>query len=246
MNGVFLSGAAASIIVHATLLALVDREPALRELVAPPPIEMIVVEPPPPPPPPPLPPPVVEPAKPAVHEAPRPRARPVAVARVPVAAPPPPVAVAEAPPSTSATTETPVFGVAMQSSSAPGGLAVPAGNTQDRGAPVASSPGPVKPLAVATAAAEVTRMPVPLGRCSGKYTEAARAAGLEGVVTLDLVVDAAGRAQDVTVISGLSHGLTEAAVAALTSCRFMPGERDGQAVPVRIRGFKIRFLLDAG
>jgi hypothetical protein len=45
------------------------------------------------------------------------------------------------------------------------------------------------------------------------------------------------------VVSGLEHGLTEAAVAAIKECRFTPGEKDGLPVPVRVRGFKIRFLM---
>ncbi len=57
-------------------------------------------------------------------------------------------------------------------------------------------------------------------------------------------VDEHGRARDITVVEGLSHGLTEAAIAALQACTFTPGEKDGQPVPVRIRGFKIRFLME--
>jgi hypothetical protein len=49
--------------------------------------------------------------------------------------------------------------------------------------------------------------------------------------------------RDVHVVSGLGHGLTEAAIAAVRECRFSPGEKDGTAVPVRVRGFKIRFLM---
>jgi hypothetical protein len=60
---------------------------------------------------------------------------------------------------------------------------------------------------------------------------------------LDLIVDEHGRARDIAVVDGLPHGLTEAAIAALAACRFSPGERDGQPVAVRIRGFKIRFVL---
>ena len=37
--------------------------------------------------------------------------------------------------------------------------------------------------------------------------------------------------------------LTAAAVAALRRCRFKPGEQGGAPVAVRLRGFKIRFLL---
>jgi len=89
-------------------------------------------------------------------------------------------------------------------------------------------------------------MPLPQGRCAGKYTEAARAAAIEGTVVLDLVVDETGRAREIVLVEGLTHGLTEAAIAALRGCRFTPGERSGTPVPVRVRGFKIRFLLQDG
>jgi TonB family protein len=136
----------------------------------------------------------------------------------------------------------PVFGVTMESTSQGGkGPAVPVGNTTTpqptQGAPTN------KPAAAPVAALEVTKMPLPQGRCSGKYTEDARAAGLEGVVVLDCVVDETGRARDIKVVSGLDHGLTEAAITALKECRFSPGEKGGEKVPVRVRGFKIRFVM---
>jgi TonB family protein len=86
-------------------------------------------------------------------------------------------------------------------------------------------------------------MPLPLGRCAGKYTEEAKAAAVEGVVVLDIVVGEDGRARDIKVTSGLPHGLTEAALDAVRACKFSPGEKNGAAVPVRIREFKIRFVL---
>lgn len=142
-------------------------------------------------------------------------------------------------------TAKPVFGATMESSSQ-GGVPAKQGNTQTP-QPAGSATGPVKPLAGGggvAAAAEVTKMPLPQGRCAGAYTEAARTAAIEGVVVLDLVVDETGRTRDLVVVDGLSHGLTEAATAALRGCRFSPGERDGKPVAVRIRGFKIRFVLE--
>jgi TonB family protein len=123
------------------------------------------------------------------------------------------------------------------------GPALPIGNTglptkHDQGAPAA------QPLPAPVQAYEVTTMPLPQGRCSGRYTEEARKAGVEGTVVLDLVVGQDGRVREVRVVSGLDHGLTEAAIAAAKECRFSPGEKDGTPVPVRVRGFKIRFLLD--
>jgi hypothetical protein len=41
----------------------------------------------------------------------------------------------------------------------------------------------------------------------------------------------------------LPHGLTEAAVNALKQCRFTPGQKNGNPVAVRVRGFKIWFLM---
>jgi protein TonB len=202
-------------------------------------IAVRVVEPPPPPPipePEPEPEPVQQPA-PVVHEAPRPKPSRVArTAEKPVETP------VTSPSVQTETSTTPVYGFSMSSSSSSTGPAVPAGNTT-RPAPTDGATSAAKPLAAPAAAIEVTKMPMPLGRCSGKYTEAAKQAGIEGVVVLDLVVDERGRAREVVVKEALSHGLTEAAVAALQACTFTPGERNGQPVAVRVRSFKIRFLL---
>lgn len=139
-------------------------------------------------------------------------------------------------------TGTPVFGVTMESTSQGGtGPAVQVGNTTTPQS--GPAPAEVKPQGAPVAAVEVTKMPLPQGRCSGKYTDAAREAGLEGVVVLDLVVDEKGRARDIKVVSGLEHGLTEAAITALKECQFSPGEKAGAPVAVRVRGFKIRFVM---
>ena len=56
--------------------------------------------------------------------------------------------------------------------------------------------------------------------------------------------DPDGRVSQLHLVSGLGHGLNEAAIAALKACRFSPGEKNGGPVPVRIRGFKIRFFAN--
>ena len=234
--------AIASIAGHFAFARGLDYLPERRELPATTIMQVRVVEPPPPAPEPePEPkapePPKPEPPKQVVHERPRPHAPEVKRDATPVDTPP-----VDTPPTTSDTTTTPVFGVTMQSTSQGGsGPAMPVGNTTRPAA--AGSAAPVKPLAEPVAAVEVTRMPMPLGRCSGKYTDEARAAAVEGVVVLDLIVDERGRAREIKVVEGLPHGLTKAAIDALTACSFTPGERNGQPVPVRVRGFKIRFLL---
>jgi TonB family protein len=198
-------------------------------------VEPPILEPPPEPvkPPEPVP---QEPPKPKLHERPRPQAAQVKHDVTPVDTPP-----VDRPPTTTDTTTTPVFGVTMESTSQGGsGPAMPVGNTTH--AAPAGTGAAVKPLAQPVAAIEVTKMPLPHGRCAGKYTEEALAAGIEGVVVLDVTVDEHGRARDITVVQGLSHGLTDAAIAALSACTFTPGEKAGVPVPVRVRGYKVRFL----
>jgi protein TonB len=141
----------------------------------------------------------------------------------------------------------PVFGVTIESTSQAGsGPAMAVGHTSggvrpgtgdDDGHGGSKGPTPVVP------AYEVTTMPMPQGRCEGKYTPEALGAAIEGTVILDVIVDETGRVREVRVVSGLGDGLTEAAVSAIKGCRFSPGEKDGKPVPVRIPGYKIRFLL---
>jgi protein TonB len=142
----------------------------------------------------------------------------------------------------------PVFGITMESTSQAGsGPAMAVGHTGGTAAvgddDDDSHGGRKGGLATPVPAYEVTTMPLPQGRCEGKYTPEAIRAAIEGTVILDVIVSETGHVRDVRVVSGLGHGLTEAAVAAVKSCRFSPGEKDGRAVPVRIPGYKIRFLL---
>lgn len=240
--------AVASLAVHFALgrvLETLPPRPAAPERRI---VTVRVVEPPPPAPepepikPPEPPPPAPPPPLKVVHERPRPHENaPVRRDATPVDTPP-----VDHPPTTTDTTTTPVFGVTMGSTSqASSGPAMPVGNTT-RAAPTAPAAAAPRPLAEPVAAVEVTRMPLPLGVCPGKYTDEARTAAVEGVVVLDVTIDEHGRARDFTVVAGLPHGLTRAAIEAVTACRFSPGERDGQPVPVRVRGYKVRFLLQDG
>jgi protein TonB len=207
-----------------------------------------LIEPPatPPPPPDPVPDKPVE-AAPVVHDAPRPRPRPPrapAIAAAPREPPP-------QDPTAVATPEPPAFGISMESTSAQGrGPALPVGSPGGgppaRGSGSGSGSGtPGTGPRAAIADFEATVLPVPQGSCFGTYTDEARAAGIEGTVVLDLVVGDDGRAKDIQVVAGLPQGLTQAAVSALRRCRFSPGERAGLAVPVKIRGFKIHFVLES-
>jgi protein TonB len=256
--------AAMSIGAHALVVQLVELLPeedasaadqrVVVSIVEPPKPPPVVEDPPPEPPKPDEPKPLPEPPKPIPTKTPPPKP--------PTDVPPPPKDIPppkdSPPPDPNAkptdTGDSPVFGVSMESTSQGGaGPAVQVGNTLSRGTqggvkkPDDKAPPPGTGSGTAPVAAyEVTKMPLPRGSCAGKYTDEAKAAGTEGVVVLDLVVDAKGRATEVTVVSGLEHGLTEAAVAALKACTFTPGEKNGVAVPVKVRGFKIRFVMDQG
>ena len=229
--------ALASLLFHFGLAEGLDRLPPHREFVAPKKVTIKVKEPPPEPPKeeekppePPKPPPKV------VHEAPR-VAHPVE-APVQHDTPPPVVAL-----PTDNNSDTPVFGTTMESTSTVGtGPGVPIGNTPRPEAGNGSA-APVKPLAPTVQAFEATKLPLPQGRCYGKYNDEALAAGIEGQVVLDIVVGEDGRVRDVVLVHGLGHGLDEAAIAAIRACRFSPGEKNGQAVAVHIKGFKITFVL---
>jgi TonB family protein len=70
-----------------------------------------------------------------------------------------------------------------------------------------------------------------------EYTAEGRSLKLEGDVVLDLVFLANGTVQVNRVISGLGHGLDEAATKAAQHIKFKPAQREGQPVdfPARVR-----------
>jgi len=74
------------------------------------------------------------------------------------------------------------------------------------------------------------------------YTAAARDAGIEANLLLELVVDSRGRVQSVKALSHLGYGLDEVALEAARSSRFAPARRAGNAVAVRMRWW-VQFKL---
>ncbi len=143
-----------------------------------------------------------------------------------------------------------VFQGGDMSSSSTGGTGPPGSTGTGTGAGAGPATGPVTPGHGGgghgdgpIAEYEATRMPLPQGRCFGKYTPEATAAGTEGTVVLDLVVGEDGHTKEIVATSKLPNGLTQSAIAALRECQFSPGEKDGKPVAVKIHGFKIRFVL---
>ena len=79
--------------------------------------------------------------------------------------------------------------------------------------------------------------PTILDKPKPEYTAEGRSLKIEGDVVLDVVFLANGSIQVNQVISGLGHGLDEAAVRAAQQIKFKPAKREGQAVdfPARVR-----------
>ena len=75
-----------------------------------------------------------------------------------------------------------------------------------------------------------------------EYSEEARKAKYQGTVVLWLVVDAAGRPQQIRVQRPLGMGLDEKAIEAVKQWKFEPAKKDGQAVPVMIN-VEVNFRL---
>src|SRR5262249_19848260 len=88
------------------------------------------------------------------------------------------------------------------------------------------------------ASAESATTPVDiLDKPKPVYTAEGRSLRLEGDVVLELVFLANGTVQISRVVSGLGHGLDEAAVSAAKQIKFKPAKREGQPgdFPARVR-----------
>jgi protein TonB len=83
--------------------------------------------------------------------------------------------------------------------------------------------------------AEVSQLPHFKTQVKADYPEAAKHSGVEGVVMLQVDVDAQGAVMNVMVVQGLGFGCDEAAVNAMKQSTFTPGYAGSEAVPVRIK-----------
>ncbi|EYF02615.1 energy transducer TonB [Chondromyces apiculatus] len=168
--------------------------------------------------------------------APQPK-RAAKVVAEPKAEAPPPEAKAASP--SAALDALPDFGLTLSGGVGPGGMAVPGG----------SGPGPVAaaaaPQAAATAAptARKTLAPRPVDECADAlvkpkprrvpqpaYTASAREANVQGRVRVEVTVGAEGQVTAARILSGLGHGLDEAALEAARRGSFEPATRCGKAV----------------
>ncbi len=74
------------------------------------------------------------------------------------------------------------------------------------------------------------------------YPPDAEAAGRQGTVLMELVVDADGKVVDAKVVASAGANFDEAALAAARQFRFEPGRADGKPVPVRVT-YRYQFVL---
>ena len=117
-------------------------------------------------------------------------------------------------------------------SAAPKKSTVVAGGFTDAAAAMAEAP---KKKVAAGGPADTT--PDILDKPRPEYTAEGRKLRVEGDVVIDLVFLANGSIQINQIVSGLGHGLDEAAVRAAQQIKFKPAKRDNQSVdfPARVR-----------
>src|SRR5690242_18703844 len=106
--------------------------------------------------------------------------------------------------------------------------ALDVGAATDGGAPADAGASSAEP--------DLSSAPQALEPITPKYTPDAMKAGVAGDVILVIALDDLGAVKDVAVESGLPFGLTESAMDAARSARFLPArDRKGQPMAVRVR-----------
>lgn len=170
-----------------------------------------------------------------------------AAAPKPAEAPPPPD---DASPPTAPISDLPDFGLSLTGGVDGTGIALPIGESTRGGPrppqPTRAAPKALQPVAAARSALdacdEPAAKPKPRSVPQPAGTEAARAAGVEGRVRVQLTVDESGRVVDVKLLQGLGYGLDEAALAAARQAEFEPAVRCGK--PARATfNISMRFTL---
>jgi len=189
-----------------------------------------------------------------------PKAKPKPKVEEPPPPPPPPPPVEAAPQKTAqkskaappkaapapAAQAAPTFGIAMTGGTGAGGIAVPAGDSLggDKTAQkrVAAAKTLTEPKPKPGACPEPASKPKPIQMPRPDYTEAARAASIEGKVRVELTVDASGAVSGAKVLDALGHGLDEAALRAVRAASFEPAQQCGKPVSATFV-VSIRFTL---
>ena len=87
--------------------------------------------------------------------------------------------------------------------------------------------------------------PRPIKVTRPEYPAEALEKGIEGVVVVQITIDAEGKVVDPTVAESV-EGLDEAALACVREWRFEPAKKDGEAVPATARAPIAFKLKDSG
>jgi outer membrane biosynthesis protein TonB len=74
------------------------------------------------------------------------------------------------------------------------------------------------------------------------YSEGARKFQMSGIITVDAVLNAKGRPENVRIVGGLPGGLNELTIATMKDWRCDPALKDGKPVPTRVQ-FQVNFRL---
>jgi protein TonB len=174
------------------------------------------------------------------------REKRAAAPKAPAEAPPPPT---DAPPPAAAANDLPDFGLSLSGGVDGTGVALPVGNgTRQPAAGPTKTAAPKRLAAVAAPAnaldpcEEPPAKPKPKSVPQPAGTEAARAAGIEGKVRVQLTVDETGHVVSVLLLQGLGYGLDEAALAAARQAEFEPAVRCGKATRATFN-ISMRFTL---
>jgi protein TonB len=167
------------------------------------------------------------------------------------AAEPPPEAAPPPPDAPAPLADLPDFGLSLSGGVDGTGLAMPAGGSAKggpRGTAQPTTKAAPKKLAAATDTSALDpcqdppAKPKPRSVPQPAYTDAARAAAVEGKVRVQLTVDETGRVVSVKVLQGLGHGLDEAALAAAKQAQFEPAVRCGKPTSATFN-ISMRFSL---
>jgi periplasmic protein TonB len=144
---------------------------------------------------------------------------------------------------TSVADNLPDFGLSLSGGVNGTGMALPVGaglHPQPVQKLVPKSLAPARP--VLSECEEAPVKPRALSMPQPAYTEAARAADVQGKVRVQISVDETGRVTDVKLLQGLGYGLDELALAAARQARFEPGTRCGKPVSATFN-VAMRFTL---
>ena len=90
----------------------------------------------------------------------------------------------------------------------------------------------------------VDEVPRPVQRAAAPYPPRARAKGIEGFVSVSMLIDQSGGVKDLQILEAQPPGVfDDVALAALRGWRFQPAMYEGRAVAVRVRQ-TLRFALE--